>query len=433
MNSLVVGFAIVALGAVLAIAGAAAQDAPGPSARLTGDWGGLRTELENDGLGFTGRFVSDSAFNMTGGTKQGFRQADEISLGATLDLQRLLGLDDAQFQLSVTDRNGRSLVSDEAIGALQQVQEVYGHGDIWRLSDLWYRQTYFDRLDWKIGRMPVGEDFATFACDFENQSFCRAQPGNIVDYWYNEPVAQWATRARWLLPDFGYVQAGAYQVNQRNLDTSQAFAIDYPSGTDGALVPLEAAWLPKFGAQNLMGSYKVGVWYNSAREPDAVEDANQLPALLTGRPFLLKRGAYGGYVELSQQILHRDGAEPGQGLSLFLNVSAADRRTATEDSQAAVGLVYTGPFESRPCDAIGLAVARSHVNSRVASAEALANAAGNPVSPVQGAEYATELYYSFDVVPGLAVRPNLQYIADPGGASVNRNAVVGGIKLVATF
>jgi porin len=52
-------------------------------------------------------------------------------------------------------------------------------------------------VDWKIGRITFGEDFASFSCDFQNLTFCGAQPSNLVgNYIYNWPVSQRATRLK---------------------------------------------------------------------------------------------------------------------------------------------------------------------------------------------------------------------------------------------
>ncbi|GCC43962.1 hypothetical protein chiPu_0028225 [Chiloscyllium punctatum] len=111
----------------------------------------------------------------------------------------------------------------------------------------------------------------------------------------------------------------------------------------------------------------------------------------------------------------------------------ADRRTATTDYQIAGGLTYTGPLQSRPEDDIGFAVGTTHVNGRIAWSEELQNLAGLGPVAVQGNEYVMELYYTYRPLAGLQVRPNIQYVVDPGGTSRNPNALVFGLKTVANF
>ena len=120
-------------------------------------------------------------------------------------------------------------------------------------------------------------------------------------------------------------------------------------------------------------------------------------------------------------------------LSVFLNAVVADKRTSTTDRQVAVGLIYTGPFSARPDDDVAFAVGTTHVNDRLADAQALQNSAGRGPVAVQGSEYAFEMFYTFRPTPGLLFRPNIQYVYHPGGTSQNDDALVFGLKTAATF
>jgi porin len=98
-------------------------------------------------------------------------------------------------------------------------------------------------------------------------------------------------------------------------------------------------------------------------------------------------------------------------LAVFFNFIQADRATATLDNQIAVGLLYAAPFASRPKDMIGFAIGRTDYNTRAAESIELAN----PGVAVPRAEYPLELYYSYEVRPGWNMRPDFQYIIQPGG------------------
>jgi porin len=53
--------------------------------------------------------------------------------------------------------------------------------------------------------------------------------------------------------------------------------------------------------------------------------------------------------------------------------------------------------------------------------------------PVRSSEYVVEAYHTYRPITGLQVRPNIQYVIEPGGTSQNRNALVFGLKTVANF
>jgi porin len=394
---------------------------------LLGDWDGARTRLKERGIDFQFGYTNEIAYNATGGTHSTARYADQYAAGVTFDLDRLLGIPSAQFQTTITERTGRNLSDDAVLGTLQQVQEVFGRGQTVRLTDFWYQQKFLGGLvDWKVGRMPFGEDFAAFSCDFQNLTFCGAAPGNIVgNYIFNWPISQWATRVKFALSDFGYFQVGVYDINPQYLGVQyQVLPVWFPNST-GAMVPVELAWQPSFGGGTLPGSYKIGGWYDTSTADDVVDDINGDPFLLTGLPPMQDRGRYGGYINFQQQVT--------SGLTVFMNAVVADKRTAITDYQIAAGLISTGPFSARPKDDIGFAVGTTHVNSRIADVQALQNALGQGPIAVQDSEYAFELFYTFRPRPGLLFRPNLQYVHDPGGTSVNDDVFVLGLKTSANF
>jgi porin len=322
------------------------------------------------------------------------------------------------FQITLVDRTGRNLAADAGLGTLQLVNEVYGRGDIMRLTQFWYDQKLFnDVLDVKLGRVTVAEDFFAFSCDFINLTFCGGAPGNIVgNYIFNWPVSQWGGRAKANIAGFGYVEIGAYDINPNYLSTSPdiALAPTFPHGSTGVMIPVEAAWLPTFG--HLAGTYKIGAWYDTSRADDVFYNTAGQPLAIAGGSPLRDTGRYGGYISFKQQITaDPTGADPAHGIFLFLNATFADDRTSTVDRQIAGGLLYHGPFDWRPNDDIGFAIGTTHVNSRVANGQTLANAFGIGPGYVQTGELATELFYGCQVTGWLNLKGGVQYIHNPGG------------------
>jgi porin len=402
---------------------------------LAGNWGGLRTELEQSGVDLEFNYTTETAYNAAGGSNNLVRYTDQLAFSGDFDLDRLLHLHDAEFKLAITKRDGRNLSDDAKLGTLQEVQEVNGRGQIWRLTQLWYDQKYFSgMLDWKIGRITMGEDFAAFSCQFQNLTFCGSQPGNIVgDYWFNWPVSQWASRLKLNLDDDVSLQVGAYEVNPNFLHRIDAALPISPSGATGVMIPVELAWSPQLGNNRLAGSYKIGGWYDTSSADDVFDDINDDPAVLTGLPPKRRHGRYGTYINFQQQVMRYDADDASRGLTLFLNATFTDQRTSTIDNQIVFGLISKGAFDLRPNDEIGLAVGRTHVNDRVAHGEKLQKEVGPGPVAVQHSEYAVELYYGLQVTDWFMARPNLQFIKDPGGTSHNEDVLVVGLKTLIDF
>jgi hypothetical protein len=83
-------------------------------------------------------------------------------------------------------------------------------------------------------------------------------------------------------------------------------------------------------------------------------------------------------------------------------------------------------FASRPNDHVGIGFARTDFNPRAAQAISLAH----PGAVTPHAEYCSEIYYSYLLLPWLTVRPDVQYIANPGGYSNARGVIVVGARMV---
>ena len=401
---------------------ASTQPQPPPQDTLTGDWGGIRTNLRNMGIDITGGYKGEFLGNISGDMPREEGQSGELDAAATIDAAKLWGLRGGVLQTTLTLREGEPPPGN----LLQQSEEVYGRGNILRLTEFWWRQKLLDdKLTIKFGRLPQG-DFNGFTCDFTNLTFCGAPAGNLVgSYWYNWPIAQWAALARY---DFGEydVGAGVYEVNPQDLNLQ--FSPGWFNGATGAMGHFELGWTPKFGPQGLVGHYQVGVWDDTAGNPDVLIGVNGRPFALTNLPPLHRANSYGVYVQGFQQITGvgaydgDSGWKDKQGLSLFFNFTQADRDTSTLDNQFTVGVTYAGVSPQRPDDAVGLAFGRTDYNSRAALSTLLAT----PGVQVPTAEYPIELFYNAQLTPWWDLRPDLQYVIHPGGfAKAPDEALIG--------
>ncbi|WP_211352704.1 carbohydrate porin [Luteibacter pinisoli] len=419
----------------VAFAGTAHADDATTSKYLFGDWGGERTRLADKGITFDFGYGFEAAHNYSGGTRNITRYTDQWKFGTAFDLEKLWGWEGAKFTMVVTDRNGRDIGADANIGNNQLIQEVYGRGQTWHLTIFALEQKFFDdKLSWKIGRLPVGEDINQFSCDFQNLSFCGAQPGNIVgDYWINWPTSQWATVLKLNTSSDTFVKLAAYQMNPKYADDSYAvhhgLTPGFPSGTTGALIPLEFGWTPKING--LPGSYRAGVWYNTSNGNDLYLNEQHQPLAEFGGTPLQHDSRRGAWITFQQQVTGEAG---GKGTTVFLNVTSADHATSATNNQISLGMEYKGIFD-RPNDFIGAAFGASYANGYAAKNQRLINQLNpdNAAIVNDGYEKVTEVFYSWSPIPSIAIRPNLQYIKDPGGSNKRDDAFVLGLKTSVAF
>ena len=421
----------------------AAQALATDSPWALGDWNGARTDLVRQGIDLEFSYVGEIGANLGGGydNDRSARYSDQYTLGAGFDLEKLLGWHDALFQVTVADRNGDNIsnarVGDPRVGTLSSSQEVWGRGSHWRLTQLFYRQAFFDkRLDIKAGRFGEGEDFNSFDCDFQNLTFCGSQAGNWGGIWYNWPVTQWALRVKYRLTPELFTQAGVYEQNPSNTESRNGFKLS-GSGTEGAVLPVEVVWQPRF--DGLPGEYRAGYYYSSANARDVLKDSNGQPAVLSGASYRSTSSKHGLWLGAMQQLT-RHGDDASRGLTLFAMATAHDRATSKVDHYVSVGAIYKGAFDARPQDDLGFAVSEVHVNPAYRKNAALTNQVNGIADyddpaylPVQETEYNAELNYGVHIADWLTVRPNLQYVRHPGGVRQVENAWVSGLKVQAAF
>ncbi|GGI19691.1 carbohydrate porin [Bradyrhizobium guangdongense] len=398
---------------------------------LFGDLG--RTKLKEQGIELGLTLGDEAVGNLSGGSKNTAANAGQLWFGAKFDMGKLVGIQGGTIGLTLVDRFGKNLNTEAGIPALQLTNEVFGRGNILRLTQLYYSQKLFDdRLELKGGRLPVGSDFFFGLCEFINLTFCGGQPGNIQGgYIYNWPVSQWAGVVHYkFAPEFT-ISAGVYDANPNYLTTDDPtvyFLPGVPHSTpaSGVLVPVELVWTPK---APLTGTWRFGGWYDSASTIDG-----GMPGIISTVPGVGgvpdqnlgdQRGRYGVYESILQRLTV-DGAG-AVGWYAFLNTTVADHRTSYQDYQIAGGFKHTGTFAWRPQDEVGFAVGTTHVNSAALSP----NAGGNEVP--------LEVWYGWQATGWMNLKFDAQYVINPGGRGYNGagvktdNAVVLGMRTEVHF
>ena len=406
---------------------------------MTGDWGGERTKLIEQGIDIKADYVGEVGANLHGGYNDDktARYSDQFGLGVALDLQKLWGWDNTQAKIQLTNRNGQNIsndrVGDPRAGTLSSSQEVYGRGHMVRLTQLWIQHQFLDgKLDVKAGYFGEGEDFNTFPCEFQNLAFCGSQVGNwATNLWYNWPVSQAALRIKYNITPELYAQIGAYNQNPSQLEHGNGFKLS-GSGTKGTVLPVELVWSPK--VNDLPGEYRVG-YYKSTAPADDVK----VNITTDGEDYRVRDSKHGYWFVVQQQLTSHNG-DAARGLHIAANATFHDKATNIVDKYQSLMFVYKGPFDARPKDDIGIGAARIHVNDDVKKSAELINASigatdySDPLyTPLRNTEYNYELNYGFHVTNWLTVRPNLQYITHPGGVDQVDNALVAGLKIQSTF
>ena len=397
---------------MLAMTTANAASAFDPNGQyLLGDWDGQRSELAQNGVKFEANIIADAAYLAEGGRDEGEdpRVASQLWLGTQLDMERLAGWDNTTVRAVMTARQGQSTSIEELQGEvphMANVQGAYGRGNQKsRLSELSIEKKFPEQgLSIKAGRLGLGMDFNVMACDFQSTAFCAAQMGKWQgNIWMNTPVSQWGARVKQQLTPELTAQVGVYEYNPENALERHGWNLDTDQA-DGVTIPAEVVWTPKLNG--LAGSYRVGGMYNTADELKNQKDV--------ANPGDAKNRTFASWLAIEQQLSSTGSGR--QGLHSFANFTWHDRITNKVDNTQQIGLKYIGLVPSQPQDVLGFAVNRVHVNDRIQQPAYNASA-----------EYNLELNYSYNPTPWLMLRPNLQYVINPGSTNNVDDGVVLGL------
>lgn len=411
------GFALLPL--MAAMTTAQAESAFDPQGQyLLGGWNGQRTELAQQGIKFEANLLTDTAYLADGGRNAGADQltSAQLWLGTQLDLEKLAGWNGVTVRAAMSARQGQSTsirdLQDPSAPQMANAQGTFGRGNQdSRLSELSIEKNYKEQgLSIKAGRLGLGMDFNVMACDFASTAFCAAQMGKWQgNIWMNTPVSQWGARIKQQLNPELAVQVGVYEFNPDNgngAKEGQGWSLD-TKHADGVTIPAEIVWTPKSLINNLPGSYRVGGMYNTADDPINQKD------IVTGQA---EDRTFAGWLAIEQQLTST--GQGRQGLHSFANFTWHDRVTNKVDHSQQLGVKYIGLLDSQPNDILGLAVNRVHVNNRFADSRPAFNA---------DAEYNIELNYSYNATKWLMLRPNLQYVVNPGATNNVDNALLLGL------
>ncbi len=358
-------------------------------------------------------YVSESAGNVTGGIKRGGDYADQFLVGVDADLQTLAGIPGGTIHFIGTNRDGRSIAADD-IGNSLAPQEIFDGSENARITILSYEQKLFnDRVDFEVGRLPSQGAFLTspLYCNFQDVGICGSPQIVYADSRFIFfPTSVWAGHIKFFLTDKVFLHVGAFE-EQPSITASNDHGLNFGlDGSTGVLVPVELGYTTTAKNDPYPRNYAIGALIDQSTYNDPTRDINGGRALLTGLPAQQDFGrslVYGRF----DQTIYRPDPTSTRGIEVFGFVGGPGSGRATQDFQIEAGIVWTGPFASRPLDTIGLAVTDQEYSSLTLSNERAARASiGLSPNGVPSNETLIELNYGIQATPWLRFTPNLQYI-----------------------
>jgi porin len=381
----------------------------------TGTWGGLRATLAEEGITFEGRYVADFLALTQGGTSRGgnWDYAGYTYLGIGFDLETLARLPGLSFYVE----GGWSFGEDLArkTGSLFSPAQAFT-GRAVRLTRMYLQQDLAeDELTLKIGRLATEDDFLSSPVYGEYVSAAiNSVPGSILEStpgFTTFPEVQWGAVAAYKPLEQVRAVIGIYSSDDE-INQDKEHGVDFSLNPDNGIMTIgEVDYLWKLGGSEetagLPGEVKVGGWYDTGPRPNLRDEADN-------------KGNNGGFYVGLQQMAFREGdADSTEGLTPWAVVTYAPKQSInTVPFFLGSGMVYQGLIPTRDDDRAAIGFYWGVLSRDIEDTSS---------------ENILEVAYTAQLTPWFYVRPDAQFIFQPGGSSETSNAVVLGGEIGITF
>ena len=397
-------------------------DWPWGSDGITGNWGGARNQLIEDGIYFIGEYTSMLQQNLTGGAEQAFFGAGIAQFELTFDADTLAGIPGGIFFMNYSYSSWYN-AKFEPFNSFTPVGSVIGvNNNFPQTSKI--NQGQIDQLYWQ--QMLFDDQFQiAFGKIDSNVMFMGMEPAGGFMY----GSASVPPSAIQFLPSYPDAATGL----QMQLDFGEHFsgAFGWWDGTSNAFDPVTGLTGPETGSRGPATFFNNdGHWFLVTQWSASWETESSLPGLASiggwvqtgttatqGDSTTGVDDVPGVYLQAQQIIWSPDAATAteGGGIALFTQTDwSPDTKNAITYSLSG-GVSATGVIPGRPADALGLMGTWSKFSNNPAIYQStLAN--GQPGAS-GGSEGAIEAFYRLQVNPHLMLQAGIEWISTPGGGA----------------
>lgn len=398
------------------------RDWPWGSDGLSGDWGGVRGWLQNQGIRFRAQYTAISIYNVTGGLDRGYYGGAPLGVTLTADLERLVGLPGATFFVdweyyqwfnTPFPPSGSRDPTGSYVG--DNTNLIDGETSVLnQVAQLYWNQDLFDGLaNVQFGKMDVNAGFAVVAAAgaFQNS------------------IAMFTSTLNPFMSTYPNETTGLQVALQPTEDVQALFG--WFDGTTAAFDPETGLTGPATGPRGPSTFFdNDGHWFLIA-EADFGWQADPTRPGTAGAGMWLQTGTSatagssttgvddvpGFYLQATQTLWTESAwlAERGGGVRLFGQFGWSPPEKNPVQWSMMAGVSATGVVPGRPADALGLLGAYSRFTNDPAiyQSATLDGQAG----PSGGTESSVEAFYLLQLLPWFYLQPGVQWIGNPGGGN----------------
>lgn len=383
----------------------------------TGDWHGLRSKLEENGVTVSSSYMLNNFIKEHGGglldrsrpSYQGI-----INTAVEFNTEKMHLYKGGKLFVAFQNIHGKGL-SDKYTGDYMFFNGYESLRSGPQLSEYWYEQSLFkDKIKLKVGKQDANCEFQALdtGWDFLNSGFEFIVNSTLPTY-PNQAMGFVAT----VQPtENTYLKYGFFDGS--GVGSQSGFNTIFHK--DGSNMNLEEIGITPT-IKNHPGKYIVGVWQRSQNIDELLND-DQVNA---GYAPITYKGNHGVYTEFEQMIFKekRDNCEDDQGLTLLGQYSWAPKTRTELTKYFGVALDYKGLIPKRNDDKIGVGINFAAFSNR--GGELSTGRVGRK------GESVLEVFYKIALTPWLSVQPDFQWINKPYYAE--KSTIVFGARTNITF
>ena len=380
---------------------------------------GLAADGSADPYSFDAQYRLDYWTGLSGRLKSRVRHAGNLDLRLSVDASKAWGWEDTRFLVHAIATHGNH--PNGLQGTAQGFDNIEVTVNTTRIFQAWGETNFFDeRLSVLFGLLDLNAEFQvtessatlihpSFGTGSELAQTGRAGPSVF-------PLSSLALRAAWKFNDEISLRTALFDGVPGDPAHPRGTHIRLGRG-DGTLLINELAYSQKAN-EHSVNKLAVGAWRYSSRFNHHLDtDSN-------GDPVRHKnRGAY----ILGERTVWQINEGGSRGVDAFFRLGWAAGAVNQMDTALGAGLLWRGPFESRPQDKLTFGIAAEHNSHKWRAAKRAAGEADPPV------EAAYEISYRAVVNDWFSLQPDVQWVRSHGNSAPNNKALLLGLRLDFTF
>jgi porin len=368
-----------------------------------------RDYLEDHGLTFDLVYTADGFMNTRGGinTDDSEEYRGDISLYVELDTSKAELWEGGTFFLHLQEEHGYG-ITREHVGDYQVLDNIDAD-DFKQVSEFWYRHSIYEDLFWlKLGKMEATCDFGGSTCKYMGMEFINSSAGLIPTVpMPSSPNQDWGVVLGFNPNKWFSINTGVYE--GRN-DGGRSIR-HTTENLYGPMVLVEPAFHGQIADRK--SDFFLGGWWNGDRIEnfEFVEEDEDTWTFTEN---------YGWYLIWNLEIWKEEtkDEEGFEGVGLFTQYGWNLNDRNDVDVYYGGGFNWTGAIPTRNDDVLGLGAFNVNFSDKAEFEKEF--------------ETAIELFYKGQITGWMWLKPDFQYIINPGGTD-NKDALAAGLRLEISF